>query len=334
MSFGNRVEGDGGGQIGVPGRTNGAKGIPVLTPSFGFARLQEAKVRLIVRIDPGHDFDVRTEFALGVAVGQIAIPRVAEVVIAPRPLFLAGRDVVVGNVNDAGLRGVIVAAKEIFLAAHAHVGGGHGDVGVEGQVVGGVMGQTGNRRLAGVRRDELGGHFGGGDAFGTAFAVVHTVIMALGQGIFAGGAFGVVGDVIDVRREKALVGFMHAGGHIGPPEEALHTGRAIVGARLEFHETFAGMQANAVHAFHAGHRIVVAAPDSFGAIGVLLDFIVRRQKGGRAVMLRPVEFNAAGNPRSRQSHQRGFDDVLIVYQVVTVRLILNGVDTTADFRQH
>ena len=90
--------------------------IPILAPRLRLAGLEKAEVGLVVGVNAGHDFDVGREFALRVGFGEVAVPRVAELVVAPRPLLLAGRDVVVGDVDDAGLRLVIVAAEEILLA--------------------------------------------------------------------------------------------------------------------------------------------------------------------------------------------------------------------------
>jgi len=92
------------------------------TPDYRYAMdhgylagLKEAEVGLVVRINAGHDFDVRTKLTVRIGVGQVAIPCVTELVIAPCPLFLAGRDVVVRVVNDASLGLVIVTAEKIFL---------------------------------------------------------------------------------------------------------------------------------------------------------------------------------------------------------------------------
>src|SRR5208283_792119 len=87
------------------------------------------------------------------------------------------------------------------------------------------------------------------------------------------------------------------------------------------------MQADAVHAFHAGHRIVVAAPNRHCSFGALLDFKIHGQKRRRAMVLRPVEFDPSGNPRSGEADERGLDYMLVVNQVVTVRFVLNAVDT-------
>ncbi len=94
-------------------RADGSDGIPVLAPRLCFAGLEESEVGLVVGIDASHQFDVRGEFAIGIGVGQVPIPGVAEFVVAPSPLFFARRDVMVGDVDEAGLRLVIIAAEEI-----------------------------------------------------------------------------------------------------------------------------------------------------------------------------------------------------------------------------
>ncbi len=127
---------------------------------------------------------------------------------------------------------------------------------------------------------------------------------------------------------------MHARGDIGPPQKRLHERRAVVGANFEFEISLARMQADAVHAFHAAHRIVVAAPDRFRAVRVFFDFKIHRQKRRGPMMLRPVEFDAAGNPRPGQADQRRLDDRLVVNQIVAVRLVLQDVDASANFRQN
>jgi hypothetical protein len=102
-------------QIRVLRRADLLNRIPILAPRLGFARLEEAEVRLVVGVNAGHDFDVRAVFTLGVRFGQVAIPGIAEFLIAPGPLFLAGGNVVVGNMDDACLGLMVVAADEIFL---------------------------------------------------------------------------------------------------------------------------------------------------------------------------------------------------------------------------
>ena len=126
---------------------------------------------------------------------------------------------------------------------------------------------------------------------------------------------------------------MHARGHVGPPEKRLRERRAVVGADFQFQNGFARMQADAVHALHAAHRVVIAAPDGFRAVGVRFNFDIHRQKCGGAMMLRPVELDAAGNPRPGQADQRRLDDGLVINQIVAVGLVQDGVNAPADFRQ-
>ncbi len=80
----------------------------------------------------------------------------------------------------------------------------------------------------------MGGNFTRGHAFAGAFAVIDSVIVTPAVGIFAHGAARVVGHVIDVGREKALVSFVHTSRDVRPPKECLREGCAIVGADFQF----------------------------------------------------------------------------------------------------
>ena len=52
-------------------------------------------------------------------------------------------------------------------------------------------------------------------------------------------------------------------------------------------------------------------------------------------MLWPVELDAAGDPWASQPHQRRFDYILAVEEVIVlVGLVLADEDPPADFRQH
>jgi hypothetical protein len=114
-----------------------------------------------------------------------------------------------------------------------------------------------------MRRHKLFWNFVLRNSFAPAFAVVDAVIKSLRKRIFAHRAPGVVGHVMNIRREKTLIRLMHARGDIRPPEKRLGERRAIVSAHFQFQRSAARMQANAVHAFHPAHRVVVAAPDCF-----------------------------------------------------------------------
>ena len=102
---------------------------------------------------------------------------------------------------------------------------------------------------------------------------------------------------------------------------------------LPFSDRIARMQANAVHAFHAAHRIVIAAPNGLRAVGVFLDFKIHRQERRRPMMLRPIEFDTSRNPRPGEPDERRLDDGLMINQVVAVGLVLQPMDATAEFRQ-
>ena len=56
--------------------------------------------------------------------------------------------------------------------------------------------------------------------------------------------------------------------------------------------------------------------------------------GGRAMVLRPVELDAAGNPRTQQPNQRWLDHVLPVKEVVLICFVQTSVNSPADFRKN
>ena len=84
-------------------------GYQILAEGPRLARAQKGKVRLVVGINAGHQLDVGA-----VVIREAAVPGVAELVIAPGPLLLAGSNVVVGNVHDSRCGRVVVAAEEIL----------------------------------------------------------------------------------------------------------------------------------------------------------------------------------------------------------------------------
>src|SRR5262245_58600006 len=126
---------------------------------------------------------------------------------------------------------------------------------------------------------------------------------------------------------------MHASRNICPPKKRLRELRAIVDANFQFEIGASRVEADAVHAFHTCHWIVIAAPNGFRAISMLFNFEIGRQKGRRTMVLRPIEFNTAGNPWTGETDEGGLDDRLPVDYVVAVCFVLQDMNTTANFRK-
>src|ERR1039457_6091440 len=80
--------------------------------------------------------------------------------------------------------------------------------------------------------------------------------------------------------------------------------------------------------------LVLPEPSRPAAVRVPPDQVLYRPAGGRAMVLGPVELDAARDPRTQQAHQRGLDHVLAVEEIVVVGLVLADVNATADFRQY
>ncbi len=185
-----------------------------------------------------------------------------------------------------------------------------------------------------MRRNEIGGPLIGRHALARPAAVVHSVVHARAERILAGRPLGMIGDVVDVGGKERLVRLVDPRRHVRPPEERLHQRRAVVRPHFQLDQSLARMQTDSVHAFHPRHRIVVAKPYGFRSVRVLLDVEIDRQEGGGAMVLRPIEFDSARNPRAGQADQGRLDDRLPVDEIVAVCLVLGQVNPPAEFRQH
>src|ERR1051326_8779052 len=206
--------------------------VPVLAPRLRLAGVEKTEVGLVIRIRARHYFDIRSVCASAVFLGEISVPRVAKIVVAPGPLLFTGGNVMTGDMNNPTFRNVIVTAKEIFFASDAHVAARSRNVGVPGEVVGRVVACcvlcVACYVLRTMRRNKLSRQLGCRDSAVPAFAIVHTVIEALCQRKFAYGTAGMVRYMRNIRRKKALVAFMNPRSHVGPPEECLDERGSVV----------------------------------------------------------------------------------------------------------
>ena len=103
-------------QIGVLGRPDLLDRIPVLAPGLGLARLQERKVGLVVGIGAGHQLDVRA-----IAIREVAVPRVAEFMVTPRPLLLARGNMVIDDMHETGVAKVVVSTEKVLRGVPRHM---------------------------------------------------------------------------------------------------------------------------------------------------------------------------------------------------------------------
>ena len=275
----------------------GLVGHEVLGEGLLLKGLQPREVRLVVAEHAGHQLDVRAVF-----VGQVAVPRLAEVAAAPGPLLLAGGDVVVGDVQDARAHAVIIAADEVVIAVRAHVARGDGDVPVAGDV--------------------------------HARAVIVLVVDARGDREGGDVALAVVIDGAHVRREDGLRVVIDGHSGVGPPQERLRQARAVVELAANLDIGAVGVDGKGHLALRAVHLVDLGELDRAAAVLVFGDAPVGRRIGRRAVVLRPVELDAAGNPRADEAHQRRLDDLVVVDEVVAVGLVVGALDAAAQLRQH
>ena len=82
------------------------------------------------------------------------------------------------------------------------------------------------------------------------------------------------------------------------------------------------------------HLLHLAAPYANRAIGVLFDAGVNGHEGGGTVVLRPVELDAATDPRTCQTYEGRLDDVVVVHKVALGYLVVGHLHTASQLRQY
>ena len=104
-------------------------GHEILGEGLFLIRRKPREIRLVVGKAPCHQFDIRA-----VLIRQVAIPCLPKVAAAPGPLFLAGRNMVIRHMQDAGAPSVVVAAHKVVIRMIRHIGGRHRDIFIAGDI--------------------------------------------------------------------------------------------------------------------------------------------------------------------------------------------------------
>ena len=196
---------------------------------------------------------------------------------------------------------VLVAALEVVLGVHAHVACGHLNVLVVGYV--------------------------------NASRIVHLVVGTGGDGEAAHGALAVVEHGVDVWWEYALVGIVHLNGGVGPPQECLRQRSAVAHVALNLQISTAWAQRKAGCSLLMEHALHLIHPYGYRTILILHNFRIHGQIGRWAVVLWPVELDATAYPRSCQTHQGWFDDVVVIDEMTLLNLVVGHLHATAQLWQ-
>ena len=121
---------------------------------------------------------------------------------------------------------------------------------------------------------------------------------------------------------------------IGPPQKSLRERRTIINLHFYFYISFARIKRKSLHTFGAEHSLHFIAPYCLTAIRIFLYQKISRQKSRRTVMLRPVKFDASRNPRSCQSHQCRFHNLVVINKMTFFHLIISHVYTTTQLGKY
>ena len=205
------------------------------------------------------------------------------------------------DMQDAGTGIVLVTADEIILGTDSHVGSGHRNILITGDID--------------TRR------------------IIHLIIGSGRNRITGNITFAMIEHGIHIARKDRLVMFVDRHRRIRPPKECLRQGSRIINLALYLQHGTSRTQGKARHPLLVEHPFPLAHPDHHTAVGAFLDRIVHREEGAGAVMLRPVELDAAGDPGACQADQSRFDHMVVVDEMAFLDLIVCHLHTSAQFRQ-
>ncbi len=142
-----------------------------------------------------------------------------------------------------------------------------------------------------------------------------------------------VADIFHVRRKDGFILGIDPHGQMVPPHKRQRQVCSVIKERLRFQIGFPRVKGNPHRAPQPMERFRLSQPTSYGTIRIVLNRGFHGSKGGGPVMLRPVEFNAAGNPRSGQSHQRWLNHRVLVDELIAVVFALGAIHFPAKLRQ-
>src|ERR1039457_1079990 len=124
-----------------------------------------------------------------------------------------------------------------------------------------------------------------------------------------------------------MIVYMHGGG--GPKMETLRERRGIEEANVDLKQGFVREERQAQRAFKVQHWLNFAEPKGAAAIRVFGGGVIDWAVSAGPMVLRPIELDAAGQPRSRQTDQGRLDDVVMVDERVTVGLVVRVLNPAA-----
>ena len=204
----------------------------------------------------------------------------------------------VRHMQDTGTGIVLIASHKVIFGTDRHIRGRNRDILVTGNI--------------------------------HACRIVHLIVSARSNRITRNIPFSMIENGVYIGRKYRLIGIIYGNCRVGPPKEGLWNRSRIIQFSLYLQYCTSRTQGKTGHPFLMEHPFAFAYPNDGTSIGTTFDRIVDRQERTRTVMLRPVKFNTTGDPRSGQSDQSGFDNMVIVDEMAVFNLIVRHLYPSAQ----
>src|ERR1700754_1033000 len=146
-------------------------------------------------------------------------------------------------------------------------------------------------------------------------------------------SFSVVKNGIHIRWEYRLIEIIHLYRRIGPPKKGLGEGSPVKNPALYLQVCFVGIEGKTSHSLCPEHHLDLIDPNGPAAVRKFFYRKVNRAVSTGTMMLRPVEFNAPGDPGAGKANQGRFDHLFIINKIPSGHFIIGTLDTPAQLRQ-
>ena len=269
----------------------------ILLECFFLKRFQPCEVRLVVCVDTCHQLDVWAVF-----ICKVSIPGFSEISASPCPLFLTRGNMMICYMKDSCFLSVIVSTYKVKVRFLCHIRGRNRNVFVAGNV--------------------------------HTCAVIMFIIYTCSNREFGYITFSMVHNCMYIRWENRLCIVVYRYCRVCPPQESLCHWCTVVELSADLDICFVRIQSEACNSFCSVHLVYIIDHNSLAAVFMFGNCVVYRLISSRTMVLWPVKFNTAGNPRSGQAYQSRFDHMITIYEIISICFVICTLDSAAKFREN
>ena len=145
--------------------------------------------------------------------------------------------------------------------------------------------------------------------------------------------FSMIHNCVNIRWKYRICIVIDRNSRICPPEECLWRIGTVVKLSFDLDVRFIRIECEGRHSLCSVHFVDFTYIYGRRSIFVFFKIEVNRSVSGWTVVLRPVEFDTAGDPRTGKSYECRFDHMVVIDKIIVIRFVKGSLDTSTQFRE-